>query len=288
MTKSLYHIALSLSLLLCQASPSLANNLTTATIPSINSHVLSNRIAHADPQHTAVILDIDNTLLTVKTKDGLVGGPDWFEWQSNATNQHQPTAIAHSFPQLLDFNAFVLNHLHSVRCEPNTAPFIHHLIKRGFTVIAATARAPEVHQATAAALQQAGIVLSPTSKPLQRLNGHRVSANTLFSQGILYLKGQSKAVMVKKLFDKSGQLQRYTHIIYLDDTLNNLVDFTQHYNTTTPRTQARVDTFHYTHEQWQHRYFQQLLKHSHLVQQRDAELVTQYRQEQQSNQQQKQ
>ena len=226
-------------------------------IQSVDDSVLTQTITHANPKTTLIILDIDNTLLTERRRDNLIGGPAWFQWQQTAIQNHSSDALADNMADFFPFNSYVLRHMHTVQCEPDqTAAFVDSLETKGFTVIAATARDANVNFATRHELNKQNIVMSPQSIKLPAGEERSLGNNTLYSHGILYLQGQDKATFVKKLLIASHQLSKYKQFIYLDDTLKNLTSFEQSYNSESPQTTTDIHTFHYNQDQWQQRYFQ--------------------------------
>lgn len=190
------------------------------------------------PKETLVVLDIDNTLLRMKT---YIGSPSWFAWQQKEISTQQADAMATSIGQFYPINDFTLQLAHAKACETNpntgTAHTIKALQSQGYTVIAETARDPKVAAATKRELIRNGINFSkhgiPTDPTQQCLviKYHADKKTPLISycQGILYTTGGKKAETLNLLLNKLKASDRYSTILFADDSESNIDNFANYY-----------------------------------------------------------
>lgn len=120
------------------------------------------------PEHVLLVLDIDNTLMSMNND---LGSDHWFEWQSYLL-KHEPDSpylVADTFDGLLDVQGILYNLGHMHPPQPDLPEIIQGVQKRGISTIILTSRGPEFRVAT--------------ERELKR-NGYDLAANALQVRGV--------------------------------------------------------------------------------------------------------
>lgn len=208
-----------------------------------------------NPRHLLVALDDDDTLTmepcppySVGTNPNAqcqyLGGPAWFAWQQSLP-ANDPNRIWTTFPQLLAIN----NLLFSMSAMPLDDPAIPATLKTisdvGAHVILATARDYDMTDVTESQLSQDGILNAIEARAITtKRHGKKISfagdylpkpwstapvRAIAYEHGILYLAGQNKGVMLQQFLAKTHEKKRIRDIIFVDDTLQNVIDVANAY-----------------------------------------------------------
>ena len=186
------------------------------------------------PKHTILVMDDDDTLTKMPcnstNKCQYIGGPAWYKWQSELPS-NSPYRVAKNIDGLLAVNTLVLDATYMPLTEKDIPNILKYAKQKGVNVLVATARGSDMLNATENQLKKDHIlniiasdaIRTPAGKisfagPYMPKDGKRP---VVYQNGILYLAGQNKGVMLKDFLAKTNLTHKITHIIFIDDTLKN-------------------------------------------------------------------
>lgn len=209
------------------------------------------------PTHTLLVLDNDDTLTTMPCSSAkhcqYLGGPSWYTWQSQLP-PNSPYRVANNTGDLLAINTLILDMTKMPLVESNIPAVLKLAKQRGIRLLIATARGYDMLSATESQLKQDHVlkliesdaVKTPTGAisfagPYMPKNGKRL---VVYQNGILYLAGQNKGLMLKAFLQKTQLTHKITRIIFVDDTLENNQQMADAYGQDSAVT---VNNIHYTH-----------------------------------------
>ena len=200
-----------------------------------------------------LVFDIDNTLLAMNQD---LCSDQWFNWQR--TLPENDTRRIGDFDELLRFQR-LLYAMSSMRVtEPIRQPkIVRELQQAGFTTLLLTSRGYDIRDATrrellangydfrqsslvplegfpgpympydVSQIEQAGITKEEAKKwladplhPGQLEQPREVS----FNEGVYMVAGQNKGVMLRMLLHRSGNVDTYNRIVFVDDNPENTRD----------------------------------------------------------------
>lgn len=226
-----------------------------STVESADSFKTVQKLIAQDkhPKHLLIALDDDDTLTMVpcypysvgtksSTSCQYLGGPAWFSWEASLS-KNNPDRIWKKFSQLLSINYLLLT-IDKMPLDDSSIPSaLNTAAKRGAKVVVATARDYFDLDATENQLQQDGIlnviekcaIRTPTDHTSypgyyfpNSWNKHK-SRLIAYVHGVLYLAGQNKGEMIKQFLAKTHQRKNIHEIIFVDDTLQNVIDVANTY-----------------------------------------------------------
>ena len=215
-----------------------------------------------DPSHTLVVLDDDNTLTTLPCPDAknlgtcqYLGGTAWGIWQGSLPS-NSPLKVAPTNDQIYKINNLLFAMSQSVYTEPDVPSVLQNLTNSGVKIVIETARDPSMVTGTESELS---LLKTPDNNSLLNfINQHaldsadadaKAGANApgvytpcndsshrkvRYEDGVYYLAGQNKGVMLNCLFQDlnlSTANPAITHIVFMDDTLSNVNDVYQFFKT---------------------------------------------------------
>ena len=189
-------------------------------------------------ENVLVVLDIDNTVLTMPNN---FGSDQWFGWQSSECLNRKVNGkycITTSFPELLDLQGQIFATANMKLTEPSVKNFIKDLQNNKQHVILLTSRGPEFRDATLRSLDQHGLSFKnsaiPGAKPgkFKPYNLDNPSQDGLtqkdveiaklrdprsvsYMDGVSMNAGQNKGIMLKTLIHRSGK--KFKAIVFADD-----------------------------------------------------------------------
>ena len=245
------------------------------------SSIVDNVIAEATKQygnwqtaapHVLIVLDVDNTLLTMPQ---FLGGVAWFNWQETLLGTTNPQHVAKNFTNLLLAQRllFVMNKMALTDAYiPNTLSIY---ARSGIHIIIDSARGPEYSSLTDHQLMDARIVGKGGNSTLfaqyglkdpnynsttysaelscKDANGKTFTRPVSYVNGALYLSGQDKGVGLECLQDALGYAnvsdpskRQYTYIIFMDDLQKNLRAVMAEYKNVK---NIELDAVHFTKDQ---------------------------------------
>lgn len=229
-----------------------------------------------------LVLDIDNTLLAMRQD---LGSDQWFNWQ-RALPENDPQCVG-DFDELLRVQA-LLYAIGSMRpTEPIRQPqLVKQLQDAGFPTLLLTSRGYTVRDSTRRELLandydfratsltpregyggpylpydpsdigQSGITLEEgktwfaDSKNEGQIEAPR---KVSFNEGVYMVAGQHKGAMLRMLLHKSQNLDRFKHILFVDDNSTNTQDVRDAFE----QQSTNVVTFRYAREDANIRRFQE-------------------------------
>lgn len=194
----------------------------------------------ATPQgRTLLILDIDNTLLTMPQ---YLGGDRWFNYHAAMIGAKLDPDFA-SMDKLLAAQTMLFGLASMQATEPEIPNMLAEAARQGVDVFLLSARGPELYDATRRELDRNGLrVEAPyacsyflcTQNGLYRDDEIRVALTAigeeasdspyrdiLIRDGVMLVAGQDKGMMLKLLMGAIGG-RRYAHVVVADDGQKNI------------------------------------------------------------------
>ncbi len=205
----------------------------------------------SDFSHTLLVLDDDNTLTTLPCKDPqdletcqYLGGTAWGIWQSKL-DKNSPMRLSPEDEKIYEANGVIFSLSHAVLTEPDVPLVLEKLTQKGAKLLIETARDSNMLNATESQLSNLNAL--PGSSLLDFINRHAPQSphnganlpgeyypcgdlshrHVRYENGVYYLAGQNKGVMLKCLFQDLGLSAispAFTQIIFMDDTPKNAED----------------------------------------------------------------
>lgn len=231
-----------------------------STVVSMNQfNKLDSLIAKdQNPTHTLLVMDDDDTLTMMPCdarKCQYLGGPAWFQWQSELP-ANSPARAAKTFTGLLADNTFLMDMSHMPLVEQSIPQVLQNAKSKGIRLLVATARGSDMLGATERQFQEDQILSLIASDTITTPSGQPTfpgaylpkhgTRSIAYQNGILYLAGQNKGVMLKDFLQKTHMSQQITHIIFIDDTYQNVKQVAEAYAN---NPLVDVTSIYYTHLQ---------------------------------------
>jgi len=210
-------------------------------------------ISDFDPATTLLVFDNDDTISTMPCLDQAtcqyLGGAAWFDWQDELLDHASPYRVAEDFGGLLAISNFIFNATDMQITDPGLPGLLTDFTDSGMRFIVETARGGETVNATE---RQLSALTSPDGKSHNMLALVRSTALAFddgdlpsiegpflpcsmngarpvtYRQGVMYLAGQNKGVMLKCLLrlyaaDADGrEAMPIRQIVFVDDTPKNV------------------------------------------------------------------
>jgi len=235
-----------------------------STITSANSfrQVQQLILASKHPHHLLLVLDDDDTLTMIPCPNQksiaqcqYLGGPAWFSWQMTLS-PNDPQRVG-NFSRLLKIDALILNMSKMPLDDPSIPAALAAAHQVGAHIVVASARGYSMLGATETQLQQDGILNTIEKNALKTPSGHisfpgyyfpkilsdKKMRRIAYIDGVLYLSGQNKGVMLKLFLQKMHQTNNITQVIFVDDTFQNDKDMAAAY-ANNPK--VKVTSIHFT------------------------------------------
>lgn len=248
-----------------------------ANIPNASDFVdtVLARGAELGPAQVLVILDVDNTLLTMRDD---LGSDQWYRWQKGLLNKPGPDEgeVAADFDGMLEVQKLLFAAKAMRPTQEDTAEIVGTLQDLGYPVMALTARGPENIGATLRELTRNGIDMTRTAPaglpdmggahlPFDAANpaeagltaeevgayGLEVPRPVLYRDGVFMVAGQHKGALLEILLRRIGK--HYPAIAYLDDHGKHACEMAQAFQDQP----VVLDAFRYDHERVQAQSFLQ-------------------------------
>ncbi|OGT25869.1 MAG: hypothetical protein A3I77_01240 [Gammaproteobacteria bacterium RIFCSPLOWO2_02_FULL_42_14] len=254
----------------------------TSVIGSVNSFQPIAKIITAakHPHHLLLVLDDDDTLTMMPCSSQphcqYLGSAEWFNWQS-ALPANNPNRVSPSFAKVIAIADYLIDASNMPLAESDIPAVLKLAHDRGVSVLVETARGYNLIPATEQqfsndhilSLIEASAILSKTGhisfagdyfpKKELGLTTHRAIA---YENGVLYVAGQNKGIMLKEFLEKTGKSSQFTHIVFLDDTYQNIVDVAAAYQ---QMPNVDVDSLHDLHLQEHKSQFMHSKKLQHIA-----------------------
>jgi len=173
------------------------------------------------PDHVLVVLDIDNTLLSME--QGL-GSDQWYEWQKDleAENPCSPLLVG----DRLEVQGALYFASAMRPTQPDGAKQVARMQEAGMKVIVLTARGPGFRLATFRELRRNAFNFWQSAWPPQRGFAEPFvpeggSRPAVYEDGVIFAAGQDKGLTLKTVLERSG-VPFPTLIVMADDKQANL------------------------------------------------------------------
>jgi hypothetical protein len=201
-------------------------------------------IAKYGAEHVLLVLDIDNTVMSMDTD---LGSDHWFEWQNYLLNNEpkSPHLVAKTFPELLKAQGLLYDRGKMHPTQPDEPNLIRGLQKQGISAILLTSRGPEFRDLTERELKRCGYDFKSSALPVhdvpketflpydpvhpeqsgltaEELAKYKLGTPrpVLYTDGIFMTAGQHKGMMLLTLLKKSDR--DIKAIVYVDDNLRHV------------------------------------------------------------------
>ena len=237
----------------------------TADFAEVGASVV--QYAHkVNPERILLVLDIDNTLLSM---DNPLGSDQWFEWQRYLID-HEPESkykVADSFNGLLEAQGLLYNVSHMHPPQENLPGMIRRLQALGVRTLVLTSRGPEFRAATERELRRNGYDFAKSAMPVRNIPGGNflpydsehpekdgLTKEELdkfnlgkprpinYENGIMMTAGQHKGAMLLTLLNDAKD--DIDAIVYDDDNIRHVANV---YSAVLARGKE-ITAFHYTRE----------------------------------------
>ena len=211
------------------ALPVAAQDIVTSEFAEVES-TAKELIKKHGATEVLIVVDIDNTLLTMKQE---FGGDAWFNWQAGLLKSapDSPQLVAKDFKGLLRVQG-ILFALSGMRPPEKTTPAaVARLQRTGASVMAMTSRGPEFRSATMRVLAENGYTFkghAPHGYPgtWRPSNGNLTAAEqdrfgfigarpVSYMDGVFLCAGQHKGALLRMLFHT--RKLSYKAILFVDD-----------------------------------------------------------------------
>lgn len=225
------------------------------------------------PQTTLLVMDDDDTLTMMPCSDSkdtakcqYLGGPAWSSWQQTLIGTKSPYRVASSDDELFAINSvlFAVNFMDYT--EPDLPLVLQRLTSSGVRLLVETARGSGDISATENQLSHLQVPAASAGPFLTLINDNALQmpsgqaslaspfmpcAKTdvrpvSYRQGVMYVAGQNKGVMLQCLLSRADNKQTITNILFIDDTEQNVQDVFAAFKDSK---QYDVKAIHYTHLQ---------------------------------------
>ena len=221
-------------------------------------------------QETLLVLDNDDTVTKMPCdKEGncqYLGGAAWFSWQEDLLGTKSPYRVADTFPELLQVSALLFNISDMQLTNKQLPAILSKLTNGGLRILMETARGYENASSTERQLKALNLEHTQYENVLDLFQKNSLKINNLssiagpfhpckianarpviYQQGVMYLSGQNKGVMLKCLIQHyqkhSPNAPKIRNIIFIDDTLKNVEDV---YEAFKNEPEFMVNAYHYT------------------------------------------
>jgi hypothetical protein len=201
-------------------------------------------IAKYGAEHVLLVLDIDNTVMSMDTD---LGSDHWFEWQNYllANEPTSPHLVAKTFPELLKAQGILYDRGKMHPTQPDEPKLIGDLQKQGVSAILLTSRGPDFRAVTERELKHCGYDFKSSALPVHDVPKETyipydpahpeqsgLSADelkkcnlgtprpVLYTDGIFMTAGQHKGMMLLTLLKKADR--DIKAIVYVDDNLRHV------------------------------------------------------------------
>ncbi len=236
------HLILSM-LLIFSISSFAGEDLETDSFKTIEAKALAKGKKYG-VKNVLVVLDIDNTVLTMPQN---FGSDQWFGWQSKncMVKKNAPKfCVSNSFGELLDIQGQIFAISNMRPSDSATVTVIKNLQKKGYKVILLTSRGPSFRDATERALKNNGLhfvhsAIGPkkgyagtytpytlkgykkaglTKSDMTKM-GNKKARPVSFMNGVFMTAGLNKGIMLKTILNKTRS--KFKAIVFADDHIKH-------------------------------------------------------------------
>ena len=233
-----------LALLLGQAVAARASELLVTKDFADVAKAVEGYVAKFGAEHVLLVLDIDNTIMSMDTD---LGSDHWFEWQSYllGNEKDSPHLVAKDFPGLLEVQGILFDRGKMHPTQPEEPALIAKLQKLGVSTLVLTSRGLDYKDQTQRELARCGYDFKASALPVKDLPAgpflpydpakpeeSGLSAEdlekykpvpprpSLYVDGVFMTAGQHKGLMLLTMRKKS--LRDIKAVVYLDDNVRHV------------------------------------------------------------------
>jgi hypothetical protein len=201
-------------------------------------------IATFGAEHVLLVLDIDNTVMSMEND---LGSDHWFEWQHYLLENEpdSPHLVAKTMPGLLEAQGILYNRGRMRPTQPDEPQLIATLQKRGIATILLTSRGPDFRGPTERELKRCRYDFATTALPVKNapkgeylpydpanpeksgISSKEVAKYNLppprpvvYANGIFMTAGQHKGIMLLTLLKNAAR--DIKAIVYVDDNVRHV------------------------------------------------------------------
>lgn len=192
------------------------------------------RDSMVNPQNALLVLDIDDTILTMSQP---LGGVGWWDWQVDLLRHHKESSVlvAENFDDLVKIQNLLFGLIQMQVTDEHVLPFLKEASQQGASLMGFTARSSDHLNVTLRQLEKNDFLDENNqsifkSKGLKLKNGKTSSAGDLecssfsryvtYYHGVVFLAGEDKGLALTCILNQSEK--KYTNILFVDDTLRNV------------------------------------------------------------------
>lgn len=214
-----------------------------STIDTANNYqTVRNIVSQAkNPAHWLIVLDDDDTLTRMpcnKNHCQYLGSSAWYIWQ-NHLNPNDPQRVAPTSDRFNAIASYLISISNMSLTEKDVPAVLQAAHQRGMHIIVETARGDDLIPATERQLTQNGVLPIIKNSAIRTKNNHisfagpylpeKISGLTTnrpvaYQNGVMYVTGQNKGILLKDFLQKTGAQHSITHIIFMDDMMQNVKD----------------------------------------------------------------
>jgi hypothetical protein len=233
-----------LALLLCTGFAARASELQATKDFADVANTAEDYVTKFGAEHVLLVLDIDNTVMSMDTD---LGSDHWFEWQNYLLNNEQtsPHLVGKTLPELLKVQGILYDRGKMHPTQDEEPQLIGGLQKLGLATILLTSRGPEFRGPTERELKRCGYDFKSTALPVhdvptetykpydpaqpkksgltaEELKKYKLGdpRPVLFTNGIFMTAGQHKGMMLLTLLKNSNR--DIKAIVYVDDNVRHV------------------------------------------------------------------
>jgi hypothetical protein len=201
-------------------------------------------VARFGAEHVLLVLDIDNTVMSM---DSDLGSDHWYEWQNYLLNHEQssPHLVAKTKPELLKIQGILYERGKMHPTQPDEPQLIGKLQKLGVATILLTSRGPEFRGPTERELKRCGYDFKASALPVHDVPADEYkpydpaepeksgltaeeikkydlgpSRPVLYTNGIFMTAGQHKGIMLLTLLKHTNR--DIKAVVYVDDNVRHV------------------------------------------------------------------
>ncbi len=201
-------------------------------------------VAKYGAEHVLLVLDIDNTIMSMDTD---LGSDHWFEWQNYllSNEKNSPHLVAKDFPGLLQVQGVLFERGKMHPTQPDQPEFISKLQKLGVSTLVLTSRGLEYQGPTERELARTGYDFKSSALPVEGVPAgpflpydpakpeeSGISAEdiqkykpvpprpSLYVDGVFMTAGQHKGLMLLTMLKKSPR--EIKAVVYVDDNVRHV------------------------------------------------------------------
>lgn len=221
---------------------------------------------------TLLVMDDDDTLTMMSCPDQskinrcqYLGGPAWYSWQNSLLGTQSKYRVANTMDELLEISTLLFAMNDMPYTEQDVPQVINELSKLGVRLLVETARGSDTASATSRQFTKLSVkdpkyknfmsLIQKNALPATKSSIPSIASPYIprckqagskprlisYQQGVMYVAGQNKGKMLQCLL-KRTESSSIKNIIFIDDTLENVIDIAEAFESS----KFNVTALHYT------------------------------------------